>query len=112
MYRIIAQNETKFTIELNADHEIFAGHFPDAPILPGVCLLEITEKLLSTYLQKKVKLTLLKSIKIVHIIHPITNSMLDFNFNISSIEADKTTLNTLVSFDGIVFAKINSTYSI
>ena len=28
-------------VQLNADHEIFKGHFPGQPVMPGVCMMEL-----------------------------------------------------------------------
>ena len=37
-------NIVKTDIELNAAHTIFKGHFPDQPILPGVCMLQMVKE--------------------------------------------------------------------
>lgn len=33
-----------YTLELNADHSIFKGHFPGKPVVPGVLTLMMTRK--------------------------------------------------------------------
>lgn len=33
-------------IRLQSAHEIFTGHFPGRPVLPGVCMLQISQELL------------------------------------------------------------------
>lgn len=32
-------------IRFNASHPIFSGHFPERPIVPGVCIVQIAEEL-------------------------------------------------------------------
>ena len=32
-------------IKLNPKHEIFKGHFPGKPIMPGVCMIQIIKEL-------------------------------------------------------------------
>jgi len=34
-------------ISLIKDHEVFRGHFPDNPILPGVCTVQIIKELMT-----------------------------------------------------------------
>ncbi|MDR0605106.1 MAG: hypothetical protein LBG80_12460 [Bacteroidales bacterium] len=38
--------DDRITVKLNCNHKIFSGHFPDNPILPGVCALQIAKELL------------------------------------------------------------------
>lgn len=33
-------------IIVNPDHEIFKGHFPSQPVVPGVCMVQIIKELL------------------------------------------------------------------
>lgn len=42
---IVTEKGHRYDLELLADHPIFEGHFPDDPILPGVCLLQMAEEL-------------------------------------------------------------------
>jgi 3-hydroxymyristoyl/3-hydroxydecanoyl-(acyl carrier protein) dehydratase len=43
---IIEENKTDMVrIKLNPNHEIFSGHFPDNPILPGVCVLQMVKEI-------------------------------------------------------------------
>jgi 3-hydroxyacyl-[acyl-carrier-protein] dehydratase len=57
-------------IELNSGHPIFEGHFPQMPVVPGVCQIGMLEEILS-YLHKS-PLTLKKanSIKFLKLIEP------------------------------------------
>ena len=46
-YYIVARDERSFTIRFEASHPIFSGHFPEHPIVPGACLIQIAEELAS-----------------------------------------------------------------
>lgn len=37
----IGSTESEVVVGINASHGIFAGHFPDQPVLPGVCMVQI-----------------------------------------------------------------------
>lgn len=45
---VFRQETTAITaaINLQSSHEIFGGHFPGRPVLPGVCMLQISQELL------------------------------------------------------------------
>jgi 3-hydroxyacyl-[acyl-carrier-protein] dehydratase len=34
-----------FTVRLNANHFIYAAHFPENPVTPGVCITQIAKEL-------------------------------------------------------------------
>lgn len=58
------------TIELNPDHEIYKGHFPQIPVAPGVCLIQAIKEILMTKLEKKLILTEGSNIKFLILINP------------------------------------------
>ena len=33
--------ESEVWVEIDPTHPIFEGHFPDQPVLPGVCMVQI-----------------------------------------------------------------------
>ena len=41
----IAANTYLCTLTLNAEHPIFKGHFPNNPVTPGVCMMQIVKNL-------------------------------------------------------------------
>jgi 3-hydroxyacyl-[acyl-carrier-protein] dehydratase len=70
------KEENKITAELslNPAHEIFKGHFPGNPVLPGVCTVEIIIELISYYLKQNIRLIKAQNIKYLSFINPETNS--------------------------------------
>lgn len=50
-YTIIEQQQEAdiaiFELLLNADHPIYKGHFPNQPVMPGVCMLQLVTELTS-----------------------------------------------------------------
>ena len=63
-------NLVKTTISLNAAHPIFKGHFPEQPILPGACMLQMVKEIVETYLNKKIRLTKALDLKYLAFIRP------------------------------------------
>ena len=39
--------EAIFLLALNPNHAIYEGHFPDQPVMPGVCMLQLVIELTS-----------------------------------------------------------------
>src|SRR6056297_462698 len=58
------------SVTINADHEIFTGHFPGYPIMPGVCMVQIIEQIFGDFHKKKFLLSNAKSIKFLSLFNP------------------------------------------
>ena len=61
-----------YSIRFVASHPIFAGHFPGHPIVPGACLIQIAEELLSEQLCQTLHFTAIRNLKFRQ---PITPDM-------------------------------------
>lgn len=59
------------TIQLNADHIIFKGHFPGYPVTPGVIQLQIVHELLETHFNGSYKLVQLLHCKFLRVLNPL-----------------------------------------
>ena len=70
LYHVIAQDDSSFTIRFNAQHPVFAGHFPGYPIVPGACLVQIAEDLLSEHLNRAVTFTAIHNLKFRQPVYP------------------------------------------
>lgn len=78
-------NSFKVMLELNAKHQIFEGHFPGQPVVPGACMLQMVKEVAEVILSKKIQLTKADNIKFLLLINPNEHKTLqmDLTFNIS-----------------------------
>ena len=60
LYSVVSVDQSEGSIAaelmLNADNDIFKGHFPGQPVLPGACMLQILKEVLEDALNKKLRL--------------------------------------------------------
>ncbi len=98
------ENKVTASVVLNADHAIFAGHFPDNPILPGVCQMLMVRDLLGKSLERKLVAKTVGNMKFMKPISPVEAKELEFEITYSEIEegALKTTAK-ISSKDGVCF---------
>lgn len=80
------QMKLEASIILNVEHEIFKGHFPTQPVLPGVCQVEIVEQLLATEFGKSIKLFSASNIKYLKMVDPHKDKKLDFSIGYNKID--------------------------
>lgn len=82
----IADHIADFQIGWNAENDIYKGHFPDNPITPGVCLVQIVCELFSRLQNHKYIVLQAKSIKFTNVINPIDAPLVDFYIEWTDIE--------------------------
>ena len=62
------------TIRFNANHEIFNGHFPKQPVVPGVIQIQVIKELLEANLNTKLFMNNIIQIKYISPIVPDNNT--------------------------------------
>ena len=97
LYHIIARDDSAYTIRFNASHPIFAGHFPGFPIVPGACLVQIAQELLSDSLCASVALTGIHNLKFRHPITPDMDVVYRFDGNKIIIQDLESTIHASFS---------------
>lgn len=74
------------TLELNKNSEIFIGHFPGQPVLPGACMLQMVKEILERTLKIPVRLKKADQVKFLGLINPGINNMLQMNITYKSTD--------------------------
>lgn len=66
------QNSFSCTVAFNPQHDIFKGHFPGQPIVPGVCMMEMVKELLEQLTDSKLWLRAAGQVKFLRFVTPDT----------------------------------------
>lgn len=115
LYKIISTEKTaegiSAKIHLNKDHEIFKGHFPGNPVMPGVCMIQIIKELTEQATDKNLFLSISSNIKFMAIINPEKNPDLHLSVDIVEENGEVKVKNT-TSFEETVALKLNATFKI
>lgn len=78
----IDDSNVKVQIELNPNHSIFKGHFPNNPIMPGVCMIQIIKELTESFTSKSLFMSKVSNVKFLATINPFKHPVLDLELNI------------------------------
>jgi 3-hydroxyacyl-[acyl-carrier-protein] dehydratase len=100
-----------FIIELNPEHYIYQAHFPENPITPGVCIIQIIKELLIEILPYKIFLKKIDNVKFLNVINPLKNREITFSISLSSEEKDKHKINAVVFNNAHRFAKLSMLFT-
>ena len=103
-------NAAQAVLAINPEHEIFGGHFPGTPVVPGVCMMQIVKEVLEDILAIDIKLIKAEHVKFLTVINPQqTNSIqLDLKYTIT----DNGYANTVASLfnDDITYFKFKGLF--
>ncbi|MAM28303.1 MAG: 3-hydroxyacyl-ACP dehydratase [Flavobacteriaceae bacterium] len=72
-------NTLQVQLQLNANHKIFKGHFPDHPVLPGVAMLQIIKELSASHFKKSLFMKAAQRVKFINLVAPQQHNTLVFN---------------------------------
>jgi 3-hydroxyacyl-[acyl-carrier-protein] dehydratase len=93
------------TINLNPDHEVYKGHFPEQPVVPGVIQLQIVKELLEEVLQAKLLMNNIIQVKYLIPITPNENPTLDFSITNKVIDGNRIKSNITIGINDVTFTK-------
>jgi 3-hydroxyacyl-[acyl-carrier-protein] dehydratase len=100
LYTIVARDSSdskiSYDIKLDANHFIYQAHFPNEPITPGVCIIQIAKELLEDYFAKQMKIYLIKNVKFLSVIFPITTPQISCIFDKIMAEKESSTYRVQV----------------
>lgn len=115
LYKVqnIEQNdqEVRASVKLNAAHDVFKGHFPGSPVMPGVCMIQMIKELTEETLGKKLFLNIASNVKFMAIINPVVNETIDLKLIITETEGVIKVKN-VTSYDDTVALKLSATFKI
>lgn len=95
------------TVRINPDHQIFKGHFPGYPIVPGVCVTQMAVDLFSHFQQQEFVMTKAKSIKFLNLIKPNEIDTVCYQLSWDKLENNEYQVKAVVSHEELTIAKIN-----
>jgi 3-hydroxyacyl-[acyl-carrier-protein] dehydratase len=100
----------KYSIQLNADHEIFKGHFPTQPVLPGACMLQIVKQVTASYLGKTIQLVKAGNIKFLSFVDPKQSATIQLLLKVNTIDGQFKVDAQLIDKETTVF-KFGGTFA-
>lgn len=80
------ENGISVMVKIDKEHSIFEGHFPNHPVTPGVCTMQIIKELSEEHLGKSLMLKMARNVKFMAIINPQHNE--DVRFDLAFEEAE------------------------
>jgi len=97
-----------FQIELNSRHTVYQGHFPEHPVVPGVCLLQLIKECIETIRQQKLQYAQVSSCKFLSAINPIETPRISVVLTFKETEEGKLQLQAEGTVKDECFIKLKA----
>ena len=97
-------------IRLNRSHKIFEGHFPEIPVLPGVCLIQMVQELSSDLLEIPLKISAGSNIKFLTPINPNEHPEVDIKIETKPGDNDSVKISAVCNHESLIFMKFRGNF--
>ncbi len=102
-YTILDSNPTEtgisVLVKIDKEHSIFEGHFPNHPVTPGVCTMQIIKELSEHHFGKELMLKTARNVKFMAIINPKENDEVKFDLSFEPIGEGEISIKATVLLD-------------
>lgn len=116
LYRITTENkeDKSYRLELIPECMIYRAHFPEQPITPGVCIIQIASELLAELYPFSFELSSVSNAKYLAVINPQETRTLTYAFKKVIFDDGKKSVKVSVSVsdNDIIFTKLSLVYKI
>ncbi|WP_025571873.1 3-hydroxyacyl-ACP dehydratase [Flavobacterium flavigenum] len=114
-YKILSEEKISdskhiITILVNEKHEVFKGHFPGNPIMPGVCMIQIIKELTEKITQETLMIQTLSNVKFMALINPESTPELRLELDIATTEDNLVKVKNTTYFNDTVALKLSNVY--
>ncbi len=75
-----------FSVTLNKEHRIYQGHFPQQPVVPGVCMIQMIRELAEQAAGRTLMYSGISNIKFLSVVDPTINSNLIIKLALDPVE--------------------------
>lgn len=114
-YKILSEekvSDSKYTITIlvNEKHEVFKGHFPGNPIMPGVCMIQIIKELTESITKSSLMIQSLANVKFMALINPEVTPELRLELDVTTTEDDLVKVKNTTYFNDTTALKLSTVY--
>jgi 3-hydroxyacyl-[acyl-carrier-protein] dehydratase len=101
----------KAIIDLNKNHEVYEGHFPGNPVVPGVCLTQLIKEIMENTEDKELSMIYANNIKFMAVVNPEINSRLQIDLKVKyNTEENIIKVDSVTHFNDQVFYKFKGNF--
>ncbi|HVM89861.1 MAG TPA: hypothetical protein VMT76_16865 [Puia sp.] len=99
------ENAVKASLGLNAGHKIFDGHFPQTPVVPGVCMMQMAKEVLEDAIGKGTRVVAASHMKFLTVINPVETKTVQLDLKFFPRENKEIEIVASLFNEGVIYFK-------
>jgi len=104
----IDEKAYEFMVEINPAHPLFKGHFPQRPILPGVCTIQIVKECICSVIDKELHFMSITQCKFMRMVDPNIDNKLIVSITINTDSPTEIIVNSTIINSNVNVFKIKA----
>jgi 3-hydroxyacyl-[acyl-carrier-protein] dehydratase len=109
---VTGESDIDAIISLNKNHEVYDGHFPGQPVVPGVIQLQFVKEILEKCLKLKLLMNFVSQVKYLVPIIPENNARLSIKISINRSVDESLKVKAIIYSEDITFTKANLLFGV
>jgi 3-hydroxyacyl-[acyl-carrier-protein] dehydratase len=106
----VGPDSIKAGLEINPSHEIFKGHFPGTPVVPGVCMMQMVKEIIEDMVGKEIRLLRADHMKFLAVINPEVKKTIQLDAKYSITEEKKISVVASLLDSGVIYFKFKGLF--
>jgi 3-hydroxyacyl-[acyl-carrier-protein] dehydratase len=96
-------------VQFNAGHKIFYGHFPQMPIVPGVCMIQLIQEIFEKNMNRKYLLRHADNIKFLAVINPLGSPQVEARIQYKEAGSGSVDIDAAIFSGSVTYFKLKAT---
>lgn len=105
-----AADSIQATCVLNPTHEIFKGHFPGQPVVPGVCMFQMLKELLEQQMQQSFLMQMIQQAKFLTPLVPSATAAVQISMQWTPLDSLGLKVNASIMQDTTPILKCSAVF--
>ena len=110
--KVTSKTEIWAELLINSNHKIFDGHFPNQPVVPGVCMMQMIKEITEEVVGKETNLVLAVDMKFLAVINPLENNLIHASIKYTTDESGAINIVASLFKDELVHFKFKGQFVI
>lgn len=99
-------------VSLNPSHFIYKAHFPDNPITPGVCIIQMATELLEQALGWELEIDVIHNVKFLSLLIPKEGEYIELSFHGEKTDNDHIKVKCNITDRDTIVSSLLITYTV
>jgi 3-hydroxyacyl-[acyl-carrier-protein] dehydratase len=99
-------------VELNVNHPVYKGHFPQVPVAPGVCLIQMIKEVIMQQNKQNLVLTEGDNIKFMAIINPNQNPFFYIDYDFKFPDSGLLEVSAVIRWEAVTYLKFKGKFKV